>query len=89
MEAQNKCKKYRNLLLILLKNKVNDSILLNFFQKNMINLKNTWKEIKSSSLKSSNETFDIIIDNNATLKNPIAIANAFNKYFFLLQSNLS
>ena len=55
----------------------------------MIDLKNTWKEIKSSSLKSSNETFDIIIDNNATLKNPIARANASNKYSFLLQSNLS
>ena len=44
--------------------------------------KNTCKEIKSISLKCSNQTSNAIIDNNATLTDPISnMANSFDKYF--------
>ena len=48
----------------------------------MTDLRNTCKEIKSISLKSSNQTSNAIIDNNATLTDPISnMANSFDKYF--------
>ena len=67
-EAQNKHKTYRNLIPTLLKHS-KQSYFINSFQENIKDLKNTWK--------SSNLTYpNAIIDNNATLTNPITLANA-------------
>ena len=89
MEAQYKNKKYRNLLSTLLKQS-KQSYFTKFFQENIKDLKNTLKKIKKSSLKRSNQTSsNAIIDNNASLTDPITIANAFNKYFFLLLYQIS
>ena len=53
-----------------------------FCQEHMTDLRNTCKEIKSISLKCSNQTSNAIIDNNATLTDPISnMANSFDKYF--------
>ena len=54
MEAQNKYKKCRYLILTLPK-RSKQSYFTNFFQENIKDLKNTWKGIKNISLKHSNQ----------------------------------
>ena len=54
-EVQNKYKKYRNLILKLLK-RSKQSYFTNFFQENIKGLKSTWKGTKNISLKSSDQT---------------------------------
>ena len=57
MEAQNRYKKYRNLILILLKENKQIYFTIYFFQENIKDLKKIWigiKYIKNISLKSSN-----------------------------------
>ena len=80
-EAQNKHKKYKNLISRILKRSKNSYFAI-FFQENIKDLKNTWKRTKNiNSLKSSNQTSNAIIDNNATLTDLFTIASAFNKCF--------
>lgn len=63
-------------------NEVNNHVLKNFFLDNVKNLKNTYKGIKDISLKCPNcSSPNSVIDNNATLTDPTAIVNAFNRYF--------
>ena len=53
-----------------------------FFKEIVKGLKITWKGIKNISLESSNYTSpNALVDDNITLKEPITIDNAFNKYF--------
>ena len=80
MEAQNKYKKCSNLILKLLKQS-KQSYFAKCFRENIKDLKNTLIGKNVISMETSKQTsLDVIIDNNATLTNPIAIANVFNKY---------
>ena len=79
-EAQNK--KYKNFRSTLFK-RSEQSYFTNFFQENSKDLKNICKGIKTFHLKVQT-THNAIYDSNATLVDPIAIANAFNKYFSIV-----
>ena len=82
MRAQNKNKKYRNLISTQLKRSKQSYFTIFFFQENTKELKNAYKGIKNISEKSSNQASpNAIFDNNAILIDPIALTNAFNKYF--------
>ena len=81
-EAQIKYKQYRNLLPTLMtENK--RSYFTKYFQNNLHDLKSKWKVIKK--LISLTALSDIapsnIFDNNRSLTEPQELANAFNKYF--------
>ena len=55
-----------------------------YFETNWINIKNTWKGIKSLiTLKcaASNAPMVLSLDNGDTITNPYDIANTFNNYF--------
>ena len=81
-EAQIKYKQYRNLLSTLMKES-KKSYFTNYFQNNLNDLKSTWKGIKNLiSLKElPNVAPSNIFDNGRSLTEPQEIANAFNKYF--------
>ena len=55
----------------------------NYFESNLTNIKNTWKDIKSTiSMRSSlSITPTLLTFQNETIHNPIWIANIFNNYF--------
>ena len=80
--AQIKYKQYRNLFSTLMK-EIKRTYVTNYFQNNLNDLKSTWKGIKKLiSLKElSNIAPSNIFDNDRSLTEPQKIANAFNKYF--------
>ena len=76
-------KKYRNLLSTLLK-KSKQAYYDRYFEKNLENIKNTWKGIKSLiSVKTVASSIPTVLslDNGYTITNPCDIANTFNNYF--------
>ena len=81
-ESHIRYKQYRNLLPTLLK-KSKQFYFTRFFQENIKNLKNMWREIKKIiSSNNSNHTFPTAITvNNETITNPYDISNVFNNYF--------
>ena len=81
-EAHIRYKQYRNLLSTLFK-KSTQFYFTRFFQENIKDLKNMWRETKKIiSSNNSNHTFPTAITvNNETVTNPSDIANAFNNYF--------
>ena len=80
-EMHIKYKRYRNLILTLLK-RSKRSYFRKFFNDNLNNLKNTWKSIKNLILlKLSHSSPSSIYYNNKTVTSPFEIANAFNNYF--------
>ena len=81
-EAQTKCKRYRNLLSTLMKES-KKSYFTNYFQNNLNDLNSTWKGIKNliSFKKMPNVAPFNIFDNGRSLTERQEIANAFNKYF--------
>ena len=81
-EAKIKYKQYRNLLPTLMKES-KKYCFTNYFQNNLTDLKSTWKGIKNLiSLKElPNVAPSNIFDNGRSLTEPQEIANAFNKYF--------
>ena len=88
-EAHFKYKQYRNLLSTSLK-RSEQSHFANYFQKNINDLKNTWKDIKKVIYlkRTSNSVSSAVIENNITLTKPKDIANAFNKYFINISSSI-
>ena len=82
-EFHTKYKKYRNLLSNLMK-KSKQAYYDKYFERNLNNIKNTWKGIKSLiSLKTvaPNVLTVLSLDNGDTITNPYDIANTFNNYF--------
>ena len=81
-EAQILYKQYRKLLPPLIK-EGKKSYFTNYFQNNLNNLKNTWKGIKNliSLKKLSNVVPSNVSDNGRSLTELPKRANAFNKYF--------
>ena len=76
-------KKYRNLLSTLLK-KSKQAYYDKYFERNLNNIKNTWKGINALiSLKSVASSVPAVLslDNGDTITNPYDIANTFNNYF--------
>ena len=81
-EAQIKYKQCRNLLFTLMKGS-KKSYFTNYLQNNLNDLKSTWKGIKNLIFL---KEFSIVVlsntfDNDRSLTEPQEIANAFNKYF--------
>ena len=81
-EFHNKYKKYRNLHSTLMK-KRKQAYYDKYFARNLNNIKNTWKKIKSLiSLKTVASLPTVLsIDNGDTIINPYDIANTCNNYF--------
>ena len=88
-EAQIKYKQYRNLLSTLLKES-KQSYFTNYFQNNLNDLKSTWKSIKNLILLKElpNIAPFNIFDNGRSLTEPRKIANAFNKYFVKVATDI-
>ena len=90
-EAQIKYKQCRNLLSTLMKES-KKSYITNYFQKNLndFDLKTTWKDIKNlmSFKKLPNVAPSNIFDNSQSLTEPQKIANAFNKYFLNVATDI-
>ena len=83
-------KKYKNLLSTLLK-KSKQAYYDRYFEKNLENIKNTWKGIKSLiSLKTVASSIPTVLslDNGYTITNPYDIANNFNNYFASIAETL-
>ena len=57
-----------------------------YFESNLINIKNTWKSIKSiiSMRSSSSSTPTLLTSQNETIDNPKRVANIFNNYFITI-----
>ena len=89
-EAQIKYKQYRNLLSTLMKES-KKSYFTNYFQNNLNDLKSTWKGIKNLiSLKElPNVAPSNIFDNGRSLTEPQEIANAFDKYFVNVATDIN
>ena len=81
-EAQTKYKQYRNLLSTVMKES-KKSYFTNYFESNLNDIKSTWKGIKNLiSLKElPNVAPSNIFVNGRSLTELQDIANAFNKYF--------
>ena len=82
-EFHTNCKKYRNLLSTFMK-KSKWAYYDKYFERNLSNIKNTWKGIKSLiSLKTvaSNVPTVLSLDNGDTITNAYDVANTFNNYF--------
>ena len=73
---------YRNIISTLMK-RSKQNYYSNYFESNLTNIKNTWKDIKSTiSMRSSlSITPTLLTFQNETIHNPIWIANIFNNYF--------
>ena len=88
-EAQIKYKQYRNLLSTLMKES-KKSYFTNYFRNNLNDLKSTWKGIKN--LISLKELLNVapssISDKGQSLSEPQEIANAFNKYFLNIATDI-
>ena len=56
------------------------------FERNLINIKNTWKGIKSiiSTRRSSSITTTLLTFQNGTIDNPKRTANIFNNYLSII-----
>ena len=80
---------HRNLLSTLIKQSKKDYY-NNFFSKNIGDLKNTWKGIKSiiSNSNTASNAPNCISFNNSILTNPKQIANTFNNYFCSIAQNI-
>ena len=84
-----KYKTYRNLLSTLLK-RSKQSYYENFFNRNINDIKHTWKGIKSiiSNCNSNSSVPNCISYNNTTITDPKLIANTFNRYFCSIAQNI-
>ena len=85
----NEYKTYRNLLSTLMK-RSKSNYYSDFFEKNINNIKNTWKGIKSliSNSKSFQSAPHSIISNSHQLTDPKTIADTFNNYFCSVADNI-
>ena len=84
-----KYKTYRNLLSTLLK-RSKQSYYENFFNRNINDIKHTWKGIKSiiSNCNSNSSVPNCISYNSTTITDPKLIANTFNRYFCSIAQNI-
>ena len=78
----NNYKSYRNLLSTLLK-RDKEKYFTNFFNKNIEDIKKTWKGIKTlvSMKQKNNDTPSLITKDEKYINDPASIANSFNKLF--------
>ena len=81
-ELDIKQKSYRNMLSTLMKKSI-QNYFIKFFENNLKNLKNTWKDIKIMIfLKSSSSNSSTLLTyKNENIDSPERIANIFNNYF--------
>ena len=86
-EANFQYKQYRNLLSTLLK-RSKQSYFTNYFQRNINDLKNTWKGIKKLILlkRTSNSVPSAAIENNIILTKLKDTANAFKNILYIFQA---
>ena len=86
-ELHNDYKIYRNCNSILMK-RSKQYYFTNYFERNLTNIKNTWKSIKSIiSMKSSSLIPPTLLTfQNETIDNPKRVANIFNNYFSTVSS---
>ena len=78
----NNYKSYRNLLSTLLK-RDKEKYFTNFFNKNIKDIKKTWKGIKTlvSMKQKNNDTPSLITKDEKYINDPVSIANTFNNFF--------
>ena len=78
----NNYKSYRNLLSTLLK-RDKEKYFTNFFNKNIKDIKKTWKGIKTlvSMKQKNNDTPSLITKDEKYINDPASIANTFNNFF--------
>ena len=81
-ELHEKYKNYGNVIATLMK-KSKQNYFTNYFESNIKNLQNTWKEIKSIiSLKNSASSSPSLLNfSNELTSDPLKIANVFHNYF--------
>ena len=78
----NNYKSYRNLLSTLLK-RDKEKYFTNFFNKNIKDIKKTWKGIKTlvSMKQKNNDTPSLTTKDKKYINDPVSIANTFNNFF--------
>ena len=78
----NNYKSYRNLLSTLLK-RDKENYFTNFFNKNIKDIKKTWKGIKTlvSMKQKNNDTPSLTTKDKKYINDPVSIANTFNNFF--------